>query len=547
MDCIWATSVNLTWGVAALQTVVLNMQRWASRLLKPKIQDWVLQALQTPFPSPQTLPRALPQALLQGHTASEEDDNDYEERYSTPTRRFESTAQSGSHSSSRSVLHYPSLPHTNSMRPTRQNDFSPSINSSLELTKSIDFPTALPEFISFGKPGTSKSSKYPLPLMKPLNRHPKGQSDPKSPVFFEFPKTSNPLNFGKKQNHDFVFNIDQISQTLDSIALDESSKESRLNDHIHLKEPNPISDDPKDEHGFFRFINRPFGFRGTNGVHYIASESSDISMPPKAPAAEEARSPDPASIQTPTPPTSMFSFRFEAPSSSERTDTGTPLPLRSRQVEESPKPEGPADQIMTPTFVDSLKYEIRKFRRELSAFKEDLLKEPYRRDLSTVNLLSANPIPQNNNFNIKAKGDNTSNHANITGKSDDYSNEVLTEDSSHRSAPEKTSSDNSEQGGTEDGDSVWRSFGSREYRPGSRPESEDDDSDFPDFRSEDEISIGQGEHGLSNSGNEGDEKEDEVEDEDRDEDEHGNEGNDTLLKFGSWECRKCRNWVNVPG
>ncbi|KAJ8115029.1 hypothetical protein OPT61_g3241 [Boeremia exigua] len=41
MVCIWTTSVQLTWGVASLRAVLLNMHTWASRLLKPKLQGCV--------------------------------------------------------------------------------------------------------------------------------------------------------------------------------------------------------------------------------------------------------------------------------------------------------------------------------------------------------------------------------------------------------------------------------------------------------------------------------------------------------------------------
>lgn len=43
MVCIWSTSVLLTWGVASLRTIVLNMHTWASRVLKPRIQAGVYQ------------------------------------------------------------------------------------------------------------------------------------------------------------------------------------------------------------------------------------------------------------------------------------------------------------------------------------------------------------------------------------------------------------------------------------------------------------------------------------------------------------------------
>ncbi|CAO2657104.1 Nn.00g032300.m01.CDS01 [Neocucurbitaria sp. VM-36] len=49
MICIWSTSMKLTWGVVMLQGIVMNMHTWASRLLKPRIQASVVQALRTPY------------------------------------------------------------------------------------------------------------------------------------------------------------------------------------------------------------------------------------------------------------------------------------------------------------------------------------------------------------------------------------------------------------------------------------------------------------------------------------------------------------------
>ncbi|KAH7395366.1 hypothetical protein DE146DRAFT_659883 [Phaeosphaeria sp. MPI-PUGE-AT-0046c] len=43
MICIWSTSVRMTWGVASLRCIVLNMHMWASRVLKPKIQACIYQ------------------------------------------------------------------------------------------------------------------------------------------------------------------------------------------------------------------------------------------------------------------------------------------------------------------------------------------------------------------------------------------------------------------------------------------------------------------------------------------------------------------------
>src|SRR5690242_7413120 len=41
MFCIYTTSVQLTWGVASLRAILMNMHIWASRLLKPKLQGCV--------------------------------------------------------------------------------------------------------------------------------------------------------------------------------------------------------------------------------------------------------------------------------------------------------------------------------------------------------------------------------------------------------------------------------------------------------------------------------------------------------------------------
>jgi hypothetical protein len=46
MICIWSISVDLTWGVASLRSIVLNMHMWASRVLKPQIQACVYQVSQ---------------------------------------------------------------------------------------------------------------------------------------------------------------------------------------------------------------------------------------------------------------------------------------------------------------------------------------------------------------------------------------------------------------------------------------------------------------------------------------------------------------------
>ncbi|KAH7075071.1 hypothetical protein FB567DRAFT_536111 [Paraphoma chrysanthemicola] len=51
MACIWSTSVLLTWGVASLRAIIMNMHTWASRILKPRIQACIFEILQRPEPS----------------------------------------------------------------------------------------------------------------------------------------------------------------------------------------------------------------------------------------------------------------------------------------------------------------------------------------------------------------------------------------------------------------------------------------------------------------------------------------------------------------
>ena len=41
MICIWATSLELTWGVVALRMVVENMCEWVNEQVKPEITRWV--------------------------------------------------------------------------------------------------------------------------------------------------------------------------------------------------------------------------------------------------------------------------------------------------------------------------------------------------------------------------------------------------------------------------------------------------------------------------------------------------------------------------
>jgi hypothetical protein len=58
MVCIWSTSVRLTWGVATLRAIIVNMHTWASRVLKPRIQACAVQALKNHHASPPQKPAA---------------------------------------------------------------------------------------------------------------------------------------------------------------------------------------------------------------------------------------------------------------------------------------------------------------------------------------------------------------------------------------------------------------------------------------------------------------------------------------------------------
>ncbi|KAH7384636.1 hypothetical protein BKA66DRAFT_569879 [Pyrenochaeta sp. MPI-SDFR-AT-0127] len=53
MQCIWATSLELTWGVLALRMVIKNMREWVFDRVKPEISRWIRMVRARP--SPQTL------------------------------------------------------------------------------------------------------------------------------------------------------------------------------------------------------------------------------------------------------------------------------------------------------------------------------------------------------------------------------------------------------------------------------------------------------------------------------------------------------------
>lgn len=47
MICIWSTTLELTWGVMAVRTIVKNMHTWASRALKFLVLNWIDRASET--------------------------------------------------------------------------------------------------------------------------------------------------------------------------------------------------------------------------------------------------------------------------------------------------------------------------------------------------------------------------------------------------------------------------------------------------------------------------------------------------------------------
>jgi len=51
MRCIWATSLELTWGVFALRAVIENMRKWVHNWVKPEICRWITQVRLHPKPS----------------------------------------------------------------------------------------------------------------------------------------------------------------------------------------------------------------------------------------------------------------------------------------------------------------------------------------------------------------------------------------------------------------------------------------------------------------------------------------------------------------
>jgi hypothetical protein len=44
MRCVWATSLELTWGVFALRMVIENMREWVYQRVKPEIAKWISKA-----------------------------------------------------------------------------------------------------------------------------------------------------------------------------------------------------------------------------------------------------------------------------------------------------------------------------------------------------------------------------------------------------------------------------------------------------------------------------------------------------------------------
>lgn len=50
MVCIWATSLELTWGVIALRMVIKNMHVWVNEYVKPEISRWIRMVHKQPSP-----------------------------------------------------------------------------------------------------------------------------------------------------------------------------------------------------------------------------------------------------------------------------------------------------------------------------------------------------------------------------------------------------------------------------------------------------------------------------------------------------------------
>ena len=50
MRCIWATSLELTWGVFALRMVIENMREWVYERVKPEICRWIAHIRSNPKP-----------------------------------------------------------------------------------------------------------------------------------------------------------------------------------------------------------------------------------------------------------------------------------------------------------------------------------------------------------------------------------------------------------------------------------------------------------------------------------------------------------------
>lgn len=56
MRCIWATSLELTWGVFALRTVIDNMHEWVYKRVKPEISRWITHVRIGPKPKTTNTP-----------------------------------------------------------------------------------------------------------------------------------------------------------------------------------------------------------------------------------------------------------------------------------------------------------------------------------------------------------------------------------------------------------------------------------------------------------------------------------------------------------
>jgi hypothetical protein len=79
MRCIWATSLELTWGVYILREVVANMRNWVYDRVKPEICRWIAHVRLHPD-GDQLKQRKRAKSLEQRNERVEESDEDDSER-----------------------------------------------------------------------------------------------------------------------------------------------------------------------------------------------------------------------------------------------------------------------------------------------------------------------------------------------------------------------------------------------------------------------------------------------------------------------------------